>query len=395
MARIRTWSTLGRIVAVSLLVGAVSPTVDAQTGMDPERLALIPTRLQEFVEGGRIAGTVIVLARHDGIVLLEAVGYQNLATKTPMRTDAIFRMASVAKPMTALGIMVLQEEGRLSISDPVGRHLPDFRNLQTEPANERPQPVTIKRLMTHTSGMASDDLYPSDFLQRSLADVVATYASKPLASSPGTRFIYSGAGFDMLGRVIEVVSGTTYEAFMEERVFGPLGMEDSGFFVPPQHRVRMSSFYRIEDDRLHEGRRPNDSGDLPHEGRIFPAPAFGLYSTAPDLGALLQMMLSGGTYDGRRILSLASVTAMTVDQILDDEIRPWGLGWNVARQAGSLGGPLASSRAYGHGGSSGVSVWVDPENALAGAFLIHQVGQEAYFAHNAFKTMAVAAIVDR
>ena len=253
--------------------------------MDPERLALIPIRLQEFVDERQIAGAVMVLARHDGIVLLEAVGYQDLETETPMRTDAIFRMASVAKPMTALGIMVLQEEGRLSVSDPVGRHLPDFRNLQTEPASEVAQFVTIKRLMTHTSGMASEgELFERDFLWESLADVVATYASKPLASSPGTRFIYSSPGFDMLGRVIEVVSGTSYEAFMEERVFGPLGMEDSGFFVPPEHRVRIASFYRIEDDRLH-----SDSGDLPHEGRVFPAPAWGLYSTAPDLGALLQM----------------------------------------------------------------------------------------------------------
>ena len=371
--------------------------VGAQTGMDPERLALISTRLQEFVEEGQIAGAVMVLARHDGIVLLEAVGYQDLETKTPMRTDAIFRMASVAKPMTALGIMVLQEDGRLSIRDRVGRHLPDFRNLQPEAASDRPRPVTLQRLMTHTSGMASErDIFELDYLSESLTDVVATYASKPLAYSPGTRFIYSSPGFDILGRVIEVVSGTSYEAFMEERVFGPLGMEDSGFFVQPEHRDRIPSFYRIEDGRLHEGAWPNSySGDLPHEGRIFPAPAFGLYSTAPDLGALLQMMLSGGTYDGRRILSRASVTAMTVDQIRDDEIAAWGLGWTVARRSGSLGGPLASSRAYGHGGSTGVSVWVDPENDLAGAFLTHQVGRESAFALNAFMTMAVAAVVDR
>jgi CubicO group peptidase (beta-lactamase class C family) len=371
--------------------------VDAQTGMDPERLALIPTRLQEFVEEGQIAGAVMVLARHDGIVLLEAVGYQDLETRTPMRTDAIFRMASVAKPMTALGIMVLQEEGRLSIWDRVGRHLPDLRNLQAEVASERPRPVTLQQLMTHTSGMASEgDLFEQDFFRESLADVVATYATKPLAFPPGTRFIYSSPGFDILGRVIEVVSGTSYEAFMEERVFGPLGMEDSGFFVPPEHRDRIPSFYRIEDDRLQEGAWPNSySGDLPHEGRTFPAPAFGLYTTAPDLGALLQMMLSGGTYDGHRILSRASVTAMTVDRIRDDEIAAWGLGWMVSRQGRSLGGPLASSRAYGHGGSTGVYVWVDPENDLAGVFLTHQVGQESASARNAFMTMAAAAVVDR
>ena len=391
-----------RIGRISLILFAATfhlRVADAQTGMDPERLAQIPTRLQEFVEEGKIAGAVMLLARHDGVVLLAAVGYQDLETKTPMRTDAIFRMASIAKPMTALGIMVLQEDGRLSIRDRVARHLPDFRNLQAEAASERPRPVILEQLMTHMSGMASEtDLYEQDFMARSLADVVATYSSRPLASAPGTRFIYSSPGFDILGRVIEVVSGMTYEAFMEERVFGPMGMEDSGFFVPPEHRGRMSSFYRIEDDRLQEGAWPNTySGDLPHDGRIFPAPAFGLYSTAPDLGAMLQMLLSGGTYDGRRVLSRASVTAMTIDHIRDDEKPARGLGWSVARQGQTFGpgGPLASSRAYGHGGSSGVNVWVDPDNDLAGAFLIHQVGTESSSALNAFMTMAAAAVVDR
>lgn len=365
---------------------------DAQTGMDPERLALIPTRLQEFVEEGQIAGAVMVLVRHDGIVMLEAVGYQNLETRTPMRTDAIFRMASVAKPMTALGIMVLQEEGRLSIWDRVGRHLPDFRNLQAEEAGERPPPVTLQRLMTHTSGMASERVLFSphpEFFRETLADVVATYASKPLAAPPGTRFIYSSPGFDVLGRVIEVVSGTSYEAFMEERVFGPLGMDDSGFLTAMWDRDRMAPRYRFEDDRLQEDPR------TVWEETIFPSPAFGLFSTAPDLGALLQMMLNGGTYDGRRILSRASVTVMTVNQIRDDEMPAWGLGWTVARQAGFIGGPLASSRAYGHGGSSGVNVWIDPENDLAGVFLIHQVGPESLSARNAFMTMAAAAVVNR
>lgn len=362
--------------------------VGAQNGMDPERLALIPTRLQEFVEEGQIGGAVMLLVRHDGIVLLEAVGYQDLETKTPMRTDAIFRMASVAKPMTALGIMVLQEEGRLSVSDRVGRHLPDLRNLQAEGASERPRPVTLEQLMTHTSGMASErNLFERDYLRESLADVVATYASKPLASSPGTKFLYSSPGFDILGRVIEVVSGTSYEAFMEERVFGPLGMEDSGFFSAMwEHRDRIAPFYRIEDDRLHEVARPVS------EEWVFPSPAFGLFSTAPDLGALLQMMLSGGTYNGHRLLSRASVTAMTAVRMRADVRTSWGWATWVSRPHG---GPLASSRTYGMRGTSGVSVWVDPENDLAGAFLIHQIDRGAASARNAFMTMAAAAVVDR
>ena len=390
MVRVRTVSTLGRTVAATLLAAAVSSTAQAQTGMDPERLARIPTRMQEFIDEGQIGGAVLLLVRHDGIVLLEAVGYQDLESKTRLRTDAVFRMASLAKSMTALGIMVLQEEGRLSVTDRVGQYLPDFRNLQTDPAGERPQRVTIAQLLTHTSGMAND-LYERDFLQESLADLVATYASKPLVFSPGTRSLYSSPGYDILGRVIEVVSGTSYETFMEDRVFGPLGLADSGFFGEMWgHRDRIAPFYRIDDGRLHEDPQPVS------QEWIFPSPAFGLFSTAPDLAALLRMMLSGGTYDGQRFLSLASVTAMTVDQIGNDELGTRGFGWAVTGQ----GGPLASPRTYGHRGTSGVYVWVDPENDLAGAFLIHQGGRGASgrwaaAARNAFMNMAAAAVVER
>jgi CubicO group peptidase (beta-lactamase class C family) len=201
-----------------------------------------------------------------------------------------------------------------------------------------------------------------------------------------------------LGRVIEVVSGTSYETFMEESVFGPLGMEDSGFFSAMwERRDRIPSFYRSEEDQLHEFIYYGDPIPTTDGEWIFPSPGFGLFSTAPDLGALLQMMLSGGTYDGRRILSRASVMAMTVDQIRDEEKPTSGLGWSVARRQGGSnhGGPLASSRAYGHRGATGVSVWVDPENDLAGAFLIHQQGQGALSALNAFMTMAAAAVVER
>jgi CubicO group peptidase (beta-lactamase class C family) len=150
-------------------------------------------------------------------------------------------------------------------------------------------------------------------------------------------------------------------------------------------RDRIAPFYRTDGGRLHEDSRPVS------EEWIFPSPAFGMFSTAPDLGALLQMMLSGGTYDGRRILSPASITAMTVDQIRDDEIGARGFSWAVTRQ----GGPLASPRAYGHRGTSGVYVWVDPEKDLAGAFLIHQIDSGSVSAMRAFMAMAAAAVASQ
>jgi len=388
----------------TVMAAACSPATDQSvqsetqvaeaTGMDPDRLAEIPVRMQEFVDERKIAGVVMVLARHDGIALLEAVGLQNLEAGEPMHTDAIFRMASVAKPMTAIGIMVLQEEGRLSLQAPLERYLPEFEGLRIEGAEGPTWPIWLQGLMTHTSGMAPErELFEQAFFERSLAEVVATYARHPLQSVPGTSFVYSSPGFDILGRVIEVVSGKPFEEFMEERIFHPLGMEDSGFFVPIEKRDRLASFYHFEDGQLLEGARPNSyAGDLPHDGRVFPAPAFGFYSTAPDLGALLRMMLNLGRHEGARILSPASVAAMASDQVMNEDLPSWGLGWTVADGAGSVGGRLASAGAFGHGGSTGVNVWADPEKDLAGAFLIHQSDQESSYVQNIFMAMAYAAI---
>lgn len=366
-------------------------------GMDPQRLAEIPTRMQEFVDEGRIAGAVMVLARRDGIVLLEAVGYQDMDAEAPMQTDAIFRMASVAKPITAMGIMALHEEGRLLLRAPLERYLPQFQGIGVEGSDEPAPSPWLVTLLTHMSGVASEeDLFDTRFMANTLADVVDTYAKHPLRSEPGEMFTYSSPGFDILGRVIEVVSGQPFEVFMEDRFFRPLGMEDSGFFVPAEKRGRLPSFYRFEDGRLLKGARPNSyAGDLPHEGRIFPAPAFGLYSTAEDLGALLQMLLNEGMYEDRLLLSPASVTTMSSDQTRDDSLPPWGLGWAVSRRAGSVGGPYASVRVYGHDGSTGVNVWIDPDADLAGAFLVHQADIEAYYARSIFMTMAYSAITGR
>jgi len=375
---------------------AQSPSVQlranaAKAGMDPKRLTEIPARMKGFVGQGTIAGAVMLVARHGVVASLEAVGYQDLETQKPMRTDTIFRIASIAKPVTAIGILILQEEGRLALSDQVGNHLPEFKGLRMRDGSAPGSPVTIQGLMTHTSGMAAEgELFKSEFMAKSLAEVVAAYAQAPLDSQPRTRWLYSSPAFDTLGRIIEVVSGRPYEVFLEERVFRPLGMRDTHFFLPREKRDRLASFYRFEEGKLHKG-ATGFAADTPHEGRIFVAPAWGLYSTAPDLGALMQMMLNRGTYQGRRILSRASVRAMTIDQTPQLPGQGQGLGWSVARSAGVFG-PLTSAGTYRHGGSTGVFVWVDPEQDLAGVFLKHQAG--AGNAMNAFMAMAAAAIVD-
>ncbi len=261
--------------------------------------------------------------------------------------------------------------------------------------------------MTHTAGMVSiagllmaveRDVYKPGVMNMPLSEIVAILAKTPLVSEPGTKWAYSSPAMDTLGRVIEVVSGKSFEAFMEERIFRPLGMQDSGYFLSPQERARLASFYRFSDGELQPGAAPNShAGDHHEEGRRNPGPSFGLYSTAPDLGALMQMMLNTGTYGGRRLLSRASVEAMTTNQIPEELGVKQGLGWFVAGRPGSMGGPLGSTTAFGHRGRTGVMVWADPERDLAGVFLCHQAGQagsESRHVSDVFTSMAAAAVVD-
>jgi len=392
---VSTCVVVGLIVIGPKLL-AQSPSVQSRAnavkaGMDPERLMGIYARMKAFVDQGTLAGAVMLAARHGVVASLEAVGYQDVETQKRMRTDTIFRVASIAKPVTAIGIMILQEDGRLVLNDPVGNYLPEFKGLRMKDGSAPGSPVTIQGLLTHTSGMAAEDeLFKSEFMTKNLAEVVAVYAQAPLDSQPGTRWLYSSPGFDTLGRIIEVVSGRPYEVFIEG-VFRPLGMRDTHFFLPREKHDRLASFYRFEEGKLHKGAL-GIAADTPHEGRSFVAPAWGLYSTAPDLGALLQMMLNGGTYQGRRILSRPSVKAMTTDQAPKLAPLGQGLGWWVVRSAGLLG-PLTSAETYAHGGSTGVFAWADPEQDLAGVFLKHQaVGSGNVI--NAFMAMAAAAIVN-
>ncbi len=360
-----------------------------QGRVDAERIARIPARMQELVDAGTIAGAVMLLARHDTLLLLEAVGYADLDERVPMRTGHLFSVASIAKPVTAVGAMILQEDGRLTLADVIGRHLPEFRGITVADPGPRSRSPVIHELMTHTSGLGHEGaLFDRAFSEESLATVVARYAKTPLTYEPGTRQVYSSPGIDVLARIIEVVSGHSFESFMEERVFEPLGMENSGFFVPPQDRVRIPSRYRHIDGAL-TALEPS----WLQESRRFPAPAFGLYSTAADLGALMQMMLNGGSHEGRRILSEASVGAMIRNQVRSQDLPARGLDWTVAGgETPDMEMSLASGRVFGHGGASGPVVWADADRDLAGVLLIHQEDLDVRFARRVFANLAFAAI---
>jgi len=364
-------------------------TLRSQGRVAAERVARIPTSMQKLVDDGTIAGAVMLLARHDTVLLLDAVGYADLESQTPMRVDHLFSVASIAKPVTALGAMILQEDGSLTLGDAIGRHLPEFREISVANPGPRSRPPLIRELMTHTAGFDADGaLFDQRFADRSLATVVSGYAKSPLAYEPGTRQLYSSPGIDVLARIIEVASGRSFESFMAERVFEPLGMNATGFRVSPEDRSRVPSRYRHVDGVL---RRLEPSwlvGD-----RRFPAPAFGLFTTASDLGALMQMMLNGGSHDGRRVLSEAGVTAMTRNQVRASDLPARGLGWTVAGGGTpDLEISLASGRIFGHGGASGPVVWADPEWDLAGVLLIQQSDLDVRHARRVFSNLAFAAM---
>lgn len=228
----------------------------SKAGLDPERLARISARMKSFVERGAVAGAVALVARRGEVLSLEAVGYHDLESKKPMRTDSIFDIRSVTKPVTAIGIMILMEEGKLALHDPVEKYLPEFKTTARETPGP-PGPMTIHHLLTHTAGLpASRPPEIEDITvtrNRTLAEVVALLSKQGPEFVPGTRFRDSGAGFAILGRIIEVVSGKPYEQFIEERVFEPLGMKDSFFFIPAGKWERVASIYRPQGEAFMTG----------------------------------------------------------------------------------------------------------------------------------------------
>jgi len=347
------------------------------TGFDPQRLQAIPKRMQAFVGQGTAAGFVTLLARHGQIAQVSAVGYQDLESKKPMRADTIFQIASMTKPVTSVGIMILADEGLLSINDPVEKHLPEFRG----------KPITIRHLLTHTSGMPGGG--PARKPESTLAEMVLAYSQLPLLFTPGSKWSYSNTGMATLGRIIEVISKKPYDQFIAERIFRPLGMVDTFYFPPEEKYPRIATVYTEVDGKL---QRANI--DLYKKGVNYHAPEGGLYSTAADLAKFYQMLLGKGA----PVLSKAAVEVMTTVHTgdLTTGFAPgmgYGLGVSIVRNAeGTF--RLNSIGAYGHGGAYRTYGWVDPAKDMYGIILYQKTngGGDVADEINAFMAMANAAI---
>jgi CubicO group peptidase (beta-lactamase class C family) len=395
---------LGALAACAAPEGTARPS-----GLDPSKLSLIRGRMQEFVDRHEAGGIVTLVARHGEIAHLEAVGFRDLEARDPMRPGTLFRIASMTKPVTACAIQMLFEEGKLSIEDPVEKHLPEFKGQLLVRSKTReetvlvkpPRPITIRDLLTHTSGLPGgpppglSDLYARR--HRTLAEAVIAYSQMPLDFPPGTKWAYCNAGIDTLGRIVEVASGTSYEEFLANRLFRPLGMKDT-FFYPTLERLKVTAvIYKKRGEGL--VRSDNFIGD-PVDGK-FPLPAGGLYSTAADLARFYQMMLNRGTLDGRRYLSEASVEQMTQNHT--GELRAgftdgivMGLGWQVVGRPTGVTAML-SPGSYGHGGAFGTQGWLDPRRGMMMILLVQRSGfpnGDASDLRQSLQELAVAALTD-
>ena len=404
-------TSLSFLLAASLF--AASPVIvkdSSQTGLDPDRLAQIPARMQQFVDQGTAAGIVTLVARHGRVAALDAVGYADLETKQPMKADNIFQIHSMTKPVVAIAAMMLAEENKLLLGDPVEKYLPEFRgqwvaeskSAQAMSLRRPVRVVTLRDLMTHTSGMSTNppeaikELHGA--LHKTLAEVVLVESQQPLDFDPGTKWQYSNNGIAALARVIEVVSGVAFEKFLEARIFQPLGMKDTYIFPPKEKHHRIPRAYILKEGKsVKYTADPLGEGVMKfREGAKYPLPEGGIYSTASDLYLLYQMMLNKGQYNGVRFLSSASVETMTRvhtgDLTTSQPGAGWGLGWFVIKDGSATSSPL-SPGTYGHGGRYGTFCFIDPKEDLIGIFMIHREGGGDE--RQAFIAMAESSVIER
>tara|TARA_B100002003_G_scaffold19492_2_gene16095 strand:+ start:1545 stop:2786 length:1242 start_codon:yes stop_codon:yes gene_type:complete len=363
-------------------------------GLSGPRLERLTEAMQAYVDDGRLAGAVILVARRGRVAYLRSFGQRDIESRSPMADDAIFRIASQTKAIVSTGVMLLQEEGKLLISDPVGRYLPQFARTQVAVARDGAGydvvdargPITIRQLLTHTSGVSygsgpASDRWESAGIQgwyfadreEPVGDTIARLAALPFDAHPGEQWIY-GYNTDILGALIEAVSDQPLDEFIQTRILEPLGMEDTHFYLPLDKRDRLATVYSATNDGL--DRAPNP-GHMVGQGAYVDGPrtsfsgGAGLLSTATDYARFLQMTLNGGELEGTRLLGRKTVELMTTNHLTDQPFRAgqgFGLGFSIVEDVGARGLP-GSKGEYGWGGAYHSTYWVDPTEELVVVYL--------------------------
>ncbi len=385
-------------------------------GFSPERLARIDAVMQQHIDQRHLPGATMILVRRGQVVYQKAFGYSDVEAKTPLRVDDIFRIMSMSKAITTVAVMMLYEEGKLRLDDPVAKYIPTFRNPKiltkfnekdtTYSAIPAKKEVTLRQLLTHTAGIPySHPLYQKagipDFFSlepKRISETMSKLGSLPLLHEPGEKYTY-GLNTDVLGYVVEVVSGMRFGEFLQKRIFEPLGMTDSGFYQPDAKKSRLMHLYTQKSPDSPMTKHPDFAEEnYPVAGaKTYESGGAGLSSTVQDYAKFLQMLMNGGKFNNRQLLGRKTIELMTTNQIGDltvwDTGNKFGLGFEIttetghAREPGSLG-------ALRWGGRNYSDFWWDPKEELLGVWTTQMLPSAYGGIDRQFKQLAYQALVD-
>lgn len=395
------------------------PAKPEEAGFSSERLARIDQTINEHLNAGHIPGAVVFIARNGKTIYHKSFGYSDVDNKTALKKDDIFRMASQSKAITSLAIMMLWEENKLQLDDPVSKFIPEFRNprvmtrfniadstYSSEPAKGE---VTIRQLLTHTSGIDYAGIGSQEFKAiyakagvtsgiggsagPTIGEKIKVLGSLPLKHHPGERFTY-GLNTDVLGYVIEVVSGKSFDEFLRTRIFQPLGMKDTHFYLPKEKHNRLVTLHQqtatgvsTVKGKIYDGFDP----EYPKMQGTYYSGGAGLSGTIEDYAKFLQLFINGGTYNGTRLISRKTVELMLTNQIPDLQADPFGLGFGIEtakndhREPSSLG-------TFTWGGAFNTSYWGDPKEKIVALIYTNMYG--ARYGNMGFKTLVYQAVID-
>ena len=425
-----------QILLISLVLGAslalassgngngLKSATPAEAGLAKERLDRIGHVMKQHIAAHRIAGGIGLIARRGKIGYYESWGMMDKEGGKPMRKDAIFRIYSMTKAVTGVAVMMLYEEGKFAINDPVSKYLPEFAGVKVAVDKKDPdtgkriynvvpaeREMTIRDLLRHTSGLnyagprdeKGEQMYAKLGVTRNditIEEAVKRMAKAPLVHQPGTVWDYS-LSIDVLGRLIEVASGQTLDKFFEERIIKPLGMVDTGFHVPQEKWDRLTTLYTLNEDKTTIKRHPGPPQESYKKPAVLLLGGAGLVSTTMDYARFVQMLLNGGELDGVRLLSRKTVELMSTDHLgampVVSPTLPMGYGFGltfaVNRGVGHTG-IIGSMGEFNWGGAAGTSFWIDPKEQMIGVFMIQILPSTDLTYRKEFKQLAYQAIID-
>jgi CubicO group peptidase (beta-lactamase class C family) len=371
------------------------------TSCAAHRMPGVTAAMQQAIDNHDISGAVTVVATRNRILHSEGTGLANIARQEPMAPDSLFWIASMTKPVTAVGVLMLQDEGKLKVTDPVAKYIPEFANLKTpsgQPAN-----LTILQVLTHTSGLGEASREAAA-QAHTLADLIPLFLAAPMQFEPGTKWSYCQSGINVASRIVEVVSGQSFDVYLQTRLFDPLGMNHTTFYPGQKPGVHRVTAYKKDPatGTLEAVSPPSGFGEA---GRP-PTGNGGLFSTGPDYARFCQMLLAGGTLGGKRYLSTDSMRWLTTVQTGDlptgffqsaeygshGTNYGWGIGTCILKAPHEGVAAMLSPGTFGHGGAWGTQAWMDPVRGVAFVLMVQRANfpnSDASDVRRAFQQAAV------